>query len=339
MSVLGAGLLTSSLMENKIIHSLEDQKQAFYLAQAGIEYARYRLQQDLTWRTEGYTENLGEGEFTLTVSDMGEELLQIKSTGTVGQVSKTLKVGVYYTLVRGSDIIEELAQYSVLGGGNLFFKNFTRISGGGNLRSNGDITFQRNVIVDGEIIASGKVKANKIDKNQIKEGEEVYSIPDVDWDQLLENALAEGRYLLDWNSKLFQDGVVNYIDNSVTLSGKPINLNMDGILVIKGDWIVNAKIKIESVEGLMIYVDGMIKFSQNTKIDAAIYATGPIIFSKRTVLNGTIFSKEAVTCKNHTEITLDSSHLYQPIVEQIFISTDSDSDSDCSLTFTYWHES
>ncbi len=346
MMVLGAGLLTSALMENKIVHNLEDSKQAFYLAQAGIEYASYKLQQDLTWRIDSYTKILGNGQFILTVSNTGENELQIHSVGIADQNQKTLEVGVHYTIGVGSGgssggsgssggIIDEMAQYSAIGGGDIYVRNNAYFEDG-DLRSNGDITFYNNSYVDGDVIASGSVSGsgNENFLGEVSEEEDVYGIPGVDWDKLLEDALTDGVYLTSWNSSKLKDYKVNYIANSFSLTQKE-NVILEGILVVRGNFSVRNKAILTSLEGLMIFVDGSVELKSNGRVEAAIFATGPISIGENTEVEGAIYSAERIECTNNASVTLNSDHLYQSNVEEYLINSD---DEESTMTFTYWRE-
>lgn len=337
ITILGAGLLTSAIMENKIVYSQEDQKQAFYLAQAGVEYARYQLQQDLTWRIQDYTANLGEGSFTLDVLGDGENQLKICSTGNVGRRSKQLEVGVYYTLPGGGGVIEELAQYTALGGGDISFKNSATIDGNGNLRTNGNIIFQNKGYVDGELISSGQV-SGYVDSGGITESADSYQMPTIEWDLLKQEALADGRYYTGWNDNLLDDAV-NYIDG--TVSRKKLVLALDGILVIRGNLDVKNAARIISNNGLMIFVDGNVTFQNKLVLNAAIYATGYIKIQNQANITGAIYSEKWIECKNNIHLTLEASHLQQTTVESFVTENESGNPSDDkekSMSLTYWKE-
>lgn len=337
MTLLGAGLLTSALSENKIIHNLEDQKQALYLAQAGIEYARFELQKDLTWRTGGMTQLLGRGQFVLNVSEDGEERVKIRSAGTVGRQSKTLEVGASYT--QAIPLVEQMAEYMVIGGGNLTFSNNTTFYNG-NLRSNGDITGISS-IVNGEVIASGEVSGS-VDGTLVSEGEDMFPVPDVDWAALENLALTDGRYLTSFDESSLRNNVVNYINKDVYIDKKGLDFVLDGILVIRGDFIVDTKTEILSNTGLMIFVDGSVSFENRSEIHAAIYATESIHFRNLTYFEGALYTPGTVSATNHTEITLSPQHLYQPLVSEVLIPTGTGTgggaEMDRSLTILYWNE-
>lgn len=332
VTILGAGLLTSAIMENTIVYSQEDQKQALYLAQAGIEYARYQLQENLAWRIQDYTVNLGEGSFTLDVLDIGENQLKICSIGNVGRRSKQLEVGVNYTQPTGSDGIEELAQYTILSDGAIDFKNVAMIFGNGNLRANGNIFFKSWGYVDGEVISHrwvhGYVTANKITRNA-----DYYEMSTIGWDRLRQKALDTGRYYTRWNDYLLHDEV-NYIEGNVSLNG--LMLYLDGILVIRGNLELKNDVYIFSNKGLMIFVDGNVTFKKKLEMNASIYATGFIKFKDQAFIRGAIYSEKQIEFKKSIHLMRKTSHLQQTLVEPFVNETSNDQEK--SMNITYWKE-
>lgn len=343
LTVLGAGLLSSALLENKIVHRVEDQKQAFYLAQAGIEYSKFRLQKDLTWRTNGETQTLANGQFRLTVVNDGENQLRIRSTGTVGKASKTLEVGVHYT--QGQPIIEELAKYEVLGGGSIKFDNNVGLYNG-DLRSNQNISFGHNVYSEGQLIAGGDVTGSLPTGSDIEENASAFPIPTVDWEGLRDEAMESGRYLTFWDTRLFRSDVVNYVDgtglpgHNVWVSKKDDHLYLDGVLVIHGNLVFeqSSDVIIASTKGLMVFVDGNVTFQNNVNIAAAIFATGNIYFENNVNINGAVYARGAVEFENNVNIVLDAKHLAIPSVEEAIISSGTGDESRDSMTFTFWNE-
>ncbi|MCK4257345.1 MAG: hypothetical protein KAX49_00110 [Halanaerobiales bacterium] len=329
MMVLGTGLLTSALMENKLVHNLEDQKQVFYLAQAGIEYARYKIQEDITWRINDYSKNLGNGQFTLTVVDAGENALVLRSIGSVDQNQKTLEVG---------------AQYTLAGGDGTVLDDFTAASGG-------IIDISNNVTVDGQIIANDEVTiGSQTNLGEISENSDTLTIPTVDWDQLLDDALLSDQYLEDWDSSKFQDYVVNYIDNDVDISKKTSEkksssseISLEGIIAINGSLSISNNTEInkdvdESFEGLMIFVNGDVELSNNGIINAAIYATGTITIHNNVVVMGGVYSTTKIVLRNNSTVTF-SDHLDQPIIKDDYFIGGSGNEEEITLIFTYWRES
>jgi hypothetical protein len=345
LTILGAGLLSSALLENKMIHRVEDQKQAFYLAQAGVEYSRFRLQKDLTWRTEGYNEDLGQGAYEVIVSEHGANNLKIISTGTVGKAKRTIEVGMNYSVAE-NNVIKELSTYSAVSGSDMTFTHKCYFYDMGNLRVNGNIKFYHDVSLDGRIILTGNVTEyrGQIVPSQVVKTDETYSVPQIDWDRLKTEAQTTGNYLSRWDanwdtSVKLVSGKVNYIEGSMTFN-IPVNWdpNEDTILVIRGDWLVNHKANILSTKGLTIFVDGKVTVNSETELNAAVFASQEILINHKLTLHGAIYSHKSITSNHHTYITLDPIHLQQTVVEQVLISSTGGGDGKNTFNLMYWNE-
>lgn len=346
LTVLGAGLLASALLENKIVHGLEDQKQAYYLAQAGVEFARFRLQKNLAWRTTGTGEDLGNGDYTVAVSDNGANNLKIISTGRVGRAQRTLEVGIYY-MVGHNDLISELSTYTAISGGEMVFTNQCSFHNMGNLRANGNVKFYNHVSLDGKIILTGNVTEyrNEVTPDQIEKTTEVYDLPEIDWNRLKAEAQSSGKYLAGWDanwdtSSKLVSGKVNYIEGPMTFN-IPFEWHPteNTILVIRGNWLVNHQAIITTNKALTIFVDGNVTINSKTEMTAALFASREILINHQLTLSGGIFSQQKVTSNHNTVLTLDPSHLQQPKVEQVLISSGGGgTEEKNTFTLTYWNE-
>ena len=79
--LLGFSLLDHLLLQSKINHNLYLELKTYYLAQAGIEYATYRLKEDPSWRTRDWQKDLGAlGCIFLRISD-DKSLIDVRATG------------------------------------------------------------------------------------------------------------------------------------------------------------------------------------------------------------------------------------------------------------------
>ena len=64
--------------------------QVFYLAEAGLHYGMYNLNQDSGW-TGDTDHSLGEGNFTVTSTDLGGDDYRLISTATLDDQSRTVQ--------------------------------------------------------------------------------------------------------------------------------------------------------------------------------------------------------------------------------------------------------
>lgn len=79
--LLGFSLLDHFMLQSKINHNLYLELKTYYLAQAGIEYATYRLKEDPSWRTIGWQRDLGtSGRIFLQVID-DKTIISVQATG------------------------------------------------------------------------------------------------------------------------------------------------------------------------------------------------------------------------------------------------------------------
>jgi Tfp pilus assembly protein PilX len=83
------------------------ENQAFYLADAGIHYGIYSLKQDSNWPGTTSAVSLGEGSFSVSVSDLGSDY-RLTSIGTVDGQSRTLQQDVNSTVIPMTNTWQEL---------------------------------------------------------------------------------------------------------------------------------------------------------------------------------------------------------------------------------------
>lgn len=123
LTITGLALLNAGVMENSLVRKEVSKNQTFYLAEAGIEHARVKLEED--WEGwEAYSPisaALEAGTYSAYIYDTdssGADLpwnqRRVRSTGTVGEISKTVEVilrksptssGITSALTAGGDII------------------------------------------------------------------------------------------------------------------------------------------------------------------------------------------------------------------------------------------
>ena len=96
--LFGVTTLTRVTSAQKTMAGGKESTQAFYLAEAGIERALWRLGHDRNWGditppSNLYTdEPLGEGTYTVVLKCRTKNDIQIESTGKVGNSQRTVRV-------------------------------------------------------------------------------------------------------------------------------------------------------------------------------------------------------------------------------------------------------
>ena len=105
-SVVGAYLGFVSYA-TKSTGSQISESQAIYLADAGIHYGIYNLIQDPGWTGTSSPVSLGEGNLSVSVSDIGGGDYRLTSTGTVYGQSRTVQQDVNSTAVPKTNTWQE----------------------------------------------------------------------------------------------------------------------------------------------------------------------------------------------------------------------------------------
>jgi len=99
LTITGLAFLNAGVMENRLVRREIRKNQAFYLAEAGVEDARVQLGKDWNDLTPIDTTSLGAGTYNVTIyttdssgADLPATKRRVRSTGTVGEISKTVEV-------------------------------------------------------------------------------------------------------------------------------------------------------------------------------------------------------------------------------------------------------
>jgi Tfp pilus assembly protein PilX len=82
--------------------------QAIYLAEAGIHYGIYSLKQDSGWTGTSFPVSLGEGTFSVNVTDLGGSEYRLTSTGTVNGQFRTIQLDVTATITPKTNTWKEI---------------------------------------------------------------------------------------------------------------------------------------------------------------------------------------------------------------------------------------
>ena len=98
LTITGLAFLNAGVMENSLVRRQIHKSQAFYLAEAGVEHARVKLGQNWDYASPILT-SLEAGTYNVNIyntDSSGTELpgtkRRVKSTGTAGEMSKTVEV-------------------------------------------------------------------------------------------------------------------------------------------------------------------------------------------------------------------------------------------------------
>ena len=95
---LGLGYLSWAFHETNLTIKEERNKQAFFLAKAGLQRTFYKLSQTSKWNTldgDRYTNELGAGTYSVRIDTNNKDHATIYAEGTVGDDVRNIKVTVH----------------------------------------------------------------------------------------------------------------------------------------------------------------------------------------------------------------------------------------------------
>jgi len=155
--IVGTGIVLLGSLDrieaNKRLH----REQAFYLAEAGINLARYDLKNSIPLPTDPQTVNSGTWTGTFVLSETGTDTITVTSTGTVKGNTETIRLTV--TIVGGGPFSD-----GIFGADSLIVKNNSVMDsydsrlgpyGGSNVGSEGDAGSNSYISVSNEGIING----------------------------------------------------------------------------------------------------------------------------------------------------------------------------------------
>ncbi len=94
VTILGFGYLSIAYHEANLARKELDYSQAFFLAEAGLHRTYYRLINTDDWSTLPSTlysdEPLGEGTYSVVLTDKSTNAVTVNATGRVGGMSRTV---------------------------------------------------------------------------------------------------------------------------------------------------------------------------------------------------------------------------------------------------------
>ena len=125
--------------------------QIFYLADAGIHYGIYNLKQDPEWTGET-NHPLGEGTFTVTLTDLGGNDYRLTSTGTADGQSRTVQQD-----INVSEDIPEAFYYVLHSGNNVLFDNSTDGTVAGDISAVNEVRGEGGMTINGTITEGSAV--------------------------------------------------------------------------------------------------------------------------------------------------------------------------------------
>lgn len=281
----------TSIITNEIhISSYEiNSTRALYAAEAGLEYARTIIDEDIFWDDSG---NLIEEKIislsisidggkinNINISKDGKKIILI-STGRSGDVTKKLHV------TYEKQISPSFYQLIVSGGKMEFGKE--SIIKNGTLYSNSEID----------------IKDSILENVNIKEKEAESIIPYIDFEEIKKKADNFDETEIGDN--------ITYIDGNLIIE-KERTINGNGILLVDGDLTVKKEaavnVNYDSNDYFIIIAKGDINIHKEISYQGLIFAEGSIKLSKEPRIKGTVIAKETVEFGKEAEIEFDNSYV------------------------------
>lgn len=271
--LLGASMVEQSNQELATASRAKKDTQAFNLAEAGIDYAAWRLYCDragtalpVTWTRTG----MGGGDFSVTASQYGasSDTVVLDSTGTAqGYTARVKVVGKFLTQPTGPQ--SAVFDYGLFSNSDLTMGGTFDITGA--VHANGNVTLQGGPSVDGDVSAIGsiKVKGSAHVTGDMKPLSPRVSMPviDVQYYRSIASQIFTGDKTLSGTTTL--DGVT-FIDGNVQLSGQ---FKGKGVIVVKGNVHVNGSALLDDPgeDEFAIVATGKVKVNGTCRIEGWVY--------------------------------------------------------------------
>lgn len=265
--IMGMAFLNMAVMEHNLAMREVHKTQAFYLAEGGVEDARFKLGDNANWDTLTSIDetSLGEGIYTANIynTDTEGNLLdpdndskrRIRSTGTVKEVSRIVQV-IVRQIASSTDIDAVLES-----GGTVEVKS-TAVTISGLVRAKDEIIDKHDQITDEDI-----------DPFLFDDPDAYFEkVFNATKDQMMKKAKADGIY--------YEDPINNDPVNKITWIETPneesqITANTwsgDGIFIVNGD----LKMTGGTFYGIIWVMGGLTIPTGNPVINGAIFVEGGI---------------------------------------------------------------
>ncbi|SJZ86025.1 hypothetical protein [Selenihalanaerobacter shriftii] len=302
LSITSAGLMSMTYNEIKTSNYNYQRVQAFYIAEAGIEYAKNKFANNISWLADGEDNNndlaksFAGGEFNLS-KEVNNNIVKINSTANYNDLTKTV-VATYlynnsfkYSIVAGaSSTTEEVA---------INIKKNAKITGadsGGDIYVNGEVDFGKGYeLINCDIVEDDEAIGLKFDID------------------LLE-AKADD-YFVQETSPVINGNSISYSDHSLEYNNKnnPFNINGSGILVVDGNLTIGKNADINSNQNnddsFIIITTGDIRIKKEFDMQGLLYSQGSINIKKDARIKGSLIAQKEIEIAKDLNLVFDDSYL------------------------------
>jgi cytoskeletal protein CcmA (bactofilin family) len=268
--VLGSSIVWQSVQEVKRASRAKKETDALNLAEAGIDYAAWKLYHDrnmplpVTWTRS----DLDVGTFTVTASvyDAPNNTVMVNSTGTTqGWPAQVKVIGKF--LPTGPDEQNAVFGYGLFSNADMTVSGSFNITG--HVHSNGNVTAKGGATVDGNVEATGTYNSqgNPNISGTTTSGAPRVAMPTIDLAYYLSKAttILNGDQTLNGASL---DGVT-YINGNASIHGQ---FSGKGVIVVTGSVEINANCSLaQSGDEFAIVSAGSVRVNGTCTIDGWIY--------------------------------------------------------------------
>lgn len=171
ITILGGGAAFTALSVQRSVQTAENSMKSYYVSQAGIEDASYRIIKGLPYPSS-YTLSVGSSQATITVSQVGQTRT-VQSTGDTKSIKKLLS-----TILTLSTTNVNFPFGTQIGEGGIVMGENSRVEGAGgtagNVYANGALTGDNGATVTGGITIASGISEDSVAKNTTCNADRVF---------------------------------------------------------------------------------------------------------------------------------------------------------------------
>lgn len=303
LSVLAVAMVFLNTSETKFLVKERLSDSALYIADGGVEYAIYELQEGPSTYRGPTSDFIGSvGEFHVSVSTQGQpaNYYVITSTGYVPDAANPQETRTVTSVVNISEEIAEVFQYAIASQGDITLSGNAVINsddpqGEGDVYSGGNILLQNNATINGDASAAGSITTEgsstitgeqnpEIDPidfppidtagyiSEAQDGGIYSSTYTVTSDQNLGPLYIDGNLVISGNHQVTLTGTV-FVTGSVKLSGTADTFSFSGSETLVANYDITMQGTVGSEIPLVISVHGDVDLKGNiTTQGTVIYA-------------------------------------------------------------------
>jgi len=270
--MIGSSMISQAVQELSTAGRAKKETVAFNLAEAGIDYAAWKLYNDgSTGLPKTFAQSgLAGGSFTVTAQNWNgsASTVLLTSTGTSqGWTSEVKVVGKF--LSNGVSDQNQVFDHAVFSNSDMTMSGSFDITG--DAHANGNITLKGSPTVDGDVSAMGKVK-NQGSPNisgSILQDQPRISMPAID----LAHYRAEATTILTGDQSFTGTtdlSGVTYVEGNATING---SFRGQGVIVVTGSVRINGNATLtQASDEFALVCAGGVRVNGNCRIEGWIYA-------------------------------------------------------------------